>query len=106
MKNWQQRISPEEKLDVISQLVKGEQIIGILHNVRLAHSSICTIRDNAERITDSVKCVVKLNANNLKQKASVCTARLPQCYQNEQYHKLWICVSCILIALEINKYVV
>ena len=33
MKNWQKRISIEEKLDLIRQLEKGEQIIDIRSNV-------------------------------------------------------------------------
>jgi hypothetical protein len=38
---------------MISQLEKGKQIVNICHNVRLCHGSICTIQDNAERITKS-----------------------------------------------------
>jgi hypothetical protein len=44
----------EEKLDVIRQLEKGEQIVDICHNVTLAHSSIHTIHDEVETITESV----------------------------------------------------
>jgi len=44
-----------EKLKVISQLEKGEQIFYICRNVRCVHISVCTICDNANRITDSVK---------------------------------------------------
>jgi len=47
-------------LDIISQLGKGERIVGICHNVRLAHSSICTVHDNADRITESVKSGTKM----------------------------------------------
>jgi len=39
MKNWGKTICDEEKLEVISLLEKGEQIIDICH-VRLAHSSV------------------------------------------------------------------
>jgi hypothetical protein len=43
----------EEKLDVTRQLEKGERIVDICHNVRFAHSSVYTIRDNADRITEN-----------------------------------------------------
>jgi hypothetical protein len=33
----------------------------------------------------------------------VCVARLPQSYRNEPYQKLWMWVSYIFMALEINK---
>jgi hypothetical protein len=38
----------------------------------------------------------------LSQELSVCVARLPQSYLIEPYHKLWMRVSYIFIALEIN----
>ena len=38
-----------KKLDIISRLQKGEQIVDICRNVRLTHSSVHTIHDNAER---------------------------------------------------------
>ena len=40
MNNWGRTIGDEEKLEVISLLEKGEQIVDICHNVRLAHSSV------------------------------------------------------------------
>ena len=43
--------SIEEKLDVISRLEKGERIVDKWRNVRLAHSSVRTIGDNADRVT-------------------------------------------------------
>jgi hypothetical protein len=43
----------EEKLNVTRQLEKGEQIVDICHNVRFTHSSIHTIPDNVETITES-----------------------------------------------------
>jgi aspartate carbamoyltransferase catalytic subunit len=58
MKNQQITINME-KLKVISQLGKGEQIFDICRNVRCAHISVCTIRDNANRITESVKSLTK-----------------------------------------------
>ena len=49
----------EEKLDVIS-LKKGEWTVDICHNVRLPHSSICTIHDNADGISESAKSGTKV----------------------------------------------
>ena len=57
VKNWQKT---EEKLDVISQLEKGELIVDLRCNVRLTHSSVHTIRDSAERINASAKSGTKL----------------------------------------------
>jgi len=51
VKNWQKAIGNEEKLDTISRLEKGEQIINIKRNVTLTHSSIPIICNNADRIT-------------------------------------------------------
>ena len=61
VKDWQETISTEEKLDVISWLEKGERIVDICHNVRLTHSSVHTICDNDGRITDSAKSGTKVN---------------------------------------------
>jgi hypothetical protein len=76
--NWQNKIGSEEKLHVISWLKKGELILDICRNVRLAHSSIHTICDNANRIKESAKSGTKV---------FVCVARLPQSNQNEPYQK-------------------
>jgi len=46
VKNQWKTISSEKKLD--SQL--DEPIVDMCHNVRLAHGSVHTIRDNADRI--------------------------------------------------------
>ena len=56
VKNLRKTISIEEKLHVINRLEKGEQIVDICHNVRLTHSSVHTIRNNADRIKESAKC--------------------------------------------------
>jgi len=48
-------ISIEEKLDLIIWLEKVEWIVDVYHNVRLAYSSVCTIRDYADRIKESAK---------------------------------------------------
>jgi hypothetical protein len=55
VKNKQKTISFDEKLYVLNQNEKGERIIDIRHKVRLAHSGIRTIRDNAYRIIESAK---------------------------------------------------
>jgi hypothetical protein len=57
VKNQWNTINIEEKLDVISQLEKGEQIVDTCSKVRLTHNNICTICDNADRIKKSVKCL-------------------------------------------------
>jgi hypothetical protein len=62
VKNRQKTVSIEEKLDVISRLEKGERIVDVCHNVRLAHSSICTIRDNVDKIKESAKSGTKVSA--------------------------------------------
>jgi hypothetical protein len=56
VKNRRKTVGTEEKLDVISQLKKGEWIVHICYNVRLADSSVHRIRDNADRIKESAKC--------------------------------------------------
>jgi hypothetical protein len=60
MKNKQKTIAFEEKLDIICQLEKGEWIVDICCSVRLAHSSVSTIRDNADRITERAKSGTKV----------------------------------------------
>ena len=61
----------EEKLDIISQLEKGEQTVNICHNVRLAHSSIRTIRDNADRIKESSKSGTKVSTKRTYSRSSI-----------------------------------
>jgi hypothetical protein len=55
VKIWQKTISLEEKLDVISRLEKGEQIVDIFYNVRHAHGSMCTVLDNSDIFVESAK---------------------------------------------------
>jgi hypothetical protein len=76
VKNWQKTIGIEEKLHVISRLEKHEQIVYMCHDVKLAHSSVCTIHDNADSIKENAECLYK--------------ARLPQSYQNEPFQTLWM----------------
>jgi hypothetical protein len=59
VKNRQKTISIEEKLHVISRLERGERIVDMCCNVRLAHSSIHAICDNADRIKESAKSGTK-----------------------------------------------
>jgi len=60
VKNWWKAIGIEEQSYVISWLQEGEGIVDIYHNVRLAHSSVCMIRDNADRIKEGAKSGTKL----------------------------------------------
>jgi hypothetical protein len=55
-----------------------EQIVDIYRTVRLIHSSVRTIRDNADRIKESAKSGTE---------EFVCVARLAQSYPNEPYQK-------------------
>ena len=55
VKNCREIVTSEEKLYVISCLEKGERIVDICHNFRLSCISVCTIHDNADRITESAK---------------------------------------------------
>ena len=60
VKYQRKAISTDEKLDIISCLEKGEYLVDIWHNVRFVHVSICTIYDNAGRITESAKFGTKI----------------------------------------------
>jgi len=50
----------EEKLNVISQLKRGEQFVDIWHNVRLTYDNVGTVHDNADRITEGVNSGTKV----------------------------------------------
>jgi hypothetical protein len=60
-KNQQKTISVEEKLYLISQHEKGEQIVDIHHNVRFLHICICTIHDMLKELqkvlSPEIKCL-------------------------------------------------
>jgi hypothetical protein len=96
VKNRRKTIGTEENLRVISRLGKGERIVCMCRNIRLAHSSVHTIRDSADRIKESAKS---------RTKVFVCVARLPQSYPNNAYRKNYGCESYIFIPLEIKKYI-
>jgi hypothetical protein len=97
VKKRQKTVGIEEKLDVIMQREKGERIIDICHNVRLADGFVHKVHDNGDRIKGSAKSGTKV---------FVCLAGLPQSYPNEPYRKLWMRVFYIFITLDINKYIV
>jgi hypothetical protein len=61
VKNRQKTVGTEEKLDVISQLVKGDQTVDICCNVRFPQASAGTVHDNADRITESAKSEAKVS---------------------------------------------
>jgi hypothetical protein len=50
----------KRKLDVISQLDKGERVVDIWRNVRFACINVSAIRDNGDRIAGSVKSGTKV----------------------------------------------
>ena len=81
MKNQRRTISSEEKVDILSQLEEGEQIVDVCHNVRLACSSVHTVHDTAGRFKASAQSGTKEFA---------CIVRIPQSYWNEPYQKLWM----------------
>ena len=59
VQNQPKTVSTEEKLDVISQLEKVNEIVDICHNVRFADISICAICDSVDRIKESAKSGTK-----------------------------------------------
>jgi hypothetical protein len=71
-------VGAEEELHVIMRRGKGERIVDIFRNARLAHSSVHTIRHNADRVKECAKSETKV---------FVCVARLSQSYPNEPYQK-------------------
>ena len=60
VKNRRKTIGIEEQLHVISRPEKGERIVDICRNVRLAHSSVHTNRDNSARIKECAKSGTKV----------------------------------------------
>jgi hypothetical protein len=87
VKNQRKTISTEEKLDVISQLEKGEWIVEICCNVRFTHDSVCTFH-NTDRIVNVLN-------HELKCSCSKITTVLPEWTVPKT-------VSYIFIALEIH----
>jgi hypothetical protein len=62
---WRKTITPKEKLDIITQLQKGKRTFNICCGIRLAHSRICTICDNAERIRWTAKLGIKVGTTTI-----------------------------------------
>jgi hypothetical protein len=99
-------ISIHEKLDIISQIEKGEQIVDISHNVWVTHSSICTIHNNADGIKESAKYLDNIKYQQFET-GSVCL-----CSKTTRVMFEWIVpkttdVSLLhFIALDINEYTV
>jgi hypothetical protein len=60
VKNRRKTIGIEEKLYVIIRREKGERIVYICRNIRLAHSSVYAIRDDADWIKESDKSETKV----------------------------------------------
>jgi len=55
LKNRRKTGSIEEKLDVAGRHDKGERIVDTYRNVRFAHISVRTVRNNADRTAESAK---------------------------------------------------
>jgi hypothetical protein len=60
VKNRRRTVGIDEKLRVIMRRDKGQRIDDICHHVRLTHSSIHTIRGNADRVDESSKSGTKV----------------------------------------------
>jgi len=60
VKNQFKTIGNEETLDVITWPEQGKWSVDIRHNARLAHSSICTIRNNTGGIKENAKSESKV----------------------------------------------
>jgi predicted transcriptional regulator len=60
VKNRQKTIVIIEKLHIIMRCEKGEQIVDICHNVRLAYGIIHTICDNVDRIKEGARSGTKV----------------------------------------------
>jgi len=61
VKNRRKTFGIEEKLDVISWLEKCERGVDIWRHVRLVHIGVRTIRDNADRIKESIQTATEVN---------------------------------------------
>jgi hypothetical protein len=60
VKNRRKTIGVEEKLRAIMRRERGERIVDICHNVKLANSSVHTIRGNDDRVKGSAKSGIKV----------------------------------------------
>jgi hypothetical protein len=87
VKNWQKTIDTEEKIDVMSWLDKGEQILTytvILDLLIVPYIQFLIMLIDLKKV---LSVWITFNANSLKQGVFICTARLPQSYWNEPYWK-------------------
>ena len=101
-----QAIGIEEKLDVKAKLKKANELL--TYAVTLGWIIVEYLQfviDSTDRIKESVRCIDNIKCQQ-SETESVCSASLSQSYQNELDQKLWICISYIFIALEINNYIV
>ena len=106
VKNQWKRIGIEEKLDVISQLQKGDRIVDICQNVSFTHISIRTIHKN-NRITGSAN----LGTNCLCSKTTTVLAKwaTPKTMGVSLLHFYWIrneyiVCQCIHTVYTVNIY--
>jgi hypothetical protein len=60
VKNRQNTVIIQQKLDIINQLETDEQIVAMYCNVIFAHASICTIHDIADINTESARSGTKV----------------------------------------------
>ena len=60
VKNRRKTVCIHIKLYVISRHEKSEQIVDTWRNFRFGHCCMCTIRDNAGKIMESVKSGTKV----------------------------------------------
>jgi hypothetical protein len=105
VKNWWKTIGIKEELDVISRLEKGERIVHIMCNVGLPYSSVFTIRENADRIKDSAKCLDNIKCQQ-SQTQSACLCSKTTTVLSEWTTPKTTDISYIFIVLDRNKYVV
>jgi len=71
VKKWWKTFGIEEELDIMNRLEKGEIIVDIMCNVGIAYSSVSTIRENADNIEESAKCLDNIKLHQ-SQTGSAC----------------------------------
>jgi hypothetical protein len=70
--------------------------------LRLAHSSICTVPDNADRIKESAECLDNIKCQQ-SETGSACLCSSPI---GRNHAKNQGCESLTFFSLEMNKYIV
>ena len=87
---------------MISWHETGERVVDISHNVRLAHSSICTSHEKADRIEEGAKSIDNIKCQQFET-GSVCLHSKTTTFLILLNHAKTIDASLyIFIALEIN----